>query len=250
MLAFEHGTPFSIEITSRSHAATPVSIRGLTREGVFTFSHTPLATSAAKTESFRVPDIPIMISVIDPSGAAVQGSCFVQLKLKANDDVLLEFCSGYVYGTKSLSWPAGNSSDIVPQHGRFESDVSPSNPAAGANFSYTVPTGEIWRVFGMTFRLTTDANVANRRVFPYFSCASGTYRFWANEDQAASLTHDYVGHVGESPPTTLYTTYHHLPMPRDVWIRGNGTIGIIVDNKQAGDQLFGIKFMQERFFVT
>ena len=111
MLTFEHNAVFSLRIVSQGNAARRIHIRGITKEGPFVFAHTTDAGGFFATEDFRIPDVPIMVSVVDQSTAFKQGECYVTLSLMVNGNVLYDLCSGLVYNNKGVSYPASNNPD-------------------------------------------------------------------------------------------------------------------------------------------
>jgi hypothetical protein len=72
---------------------------------------------------------------------------------------------------------------------RFYKSVVVPNPAAGADWSVTVPASEVWSLVTITATLTTSAAVANR--LPSLVVTDGNVRYArmsAVNTQAASLT--------------------------------------------------------------
>ncbi len=68
-----------------------------------------------------------------------------------------------------------------------------ADPAAGAEFTVTVPAGEVWELLGVYSRLACDATVANRR--PHLTIDDGTLifgKFTSSAVQTASSTWSYV----------------------------------------------------------
>src|SRR6266487_810854 len=74
-----------------------------------------------------------------------------------------------------------------------------ANPAAGAEFSQTVPAGQTWLLYAVRAQLITSIAVANRR--PSLFIDDGTnniMKLYVNQQQAASLTinFDWVAGIG------------------------------------------------------
>jgi hypothetical protein len=65
-----------------------------------------------------------------------------------------------------------------------------ANPAAGANFTITVPEGKKWRLQSIAFWLTTSADVGNRIVRMLIKSAAGNtlYQASTHGTQAAAQT--------------------------------------------------------------
>jgi len=248
MLEFEHGLTFALRITTQADSITNLTIRGLTREGVFTFRHITSSSGAANTETFRIPDMPIMVSVIDGDGGLIQGGCYVSLTVTTNEDILYQLCSGFVYSQKALSWPIAPNVDIVPNHGKIEW-VNSAQPAAGAEASILVPTTERWKILSVYAKLVTDATVANRRVSIAFETTGGQkFYSYTHDNQTASSTVQYTcakfGHVldrGLESPM-------FIPLPEDIWIKGGRTIETLTTNIQAADDHDIMRLNVEKYY--
>lgn len=249
MLDFEHATVFSLRIRSKSLINQKVQIRGMTQEGVFTLSHTLITTGVEQTETFRIPNIPIMVCVTDEGNLITQGFAYITLDLLVNGDKLLELCSGLVYQSKSISWPITNTSDKRPDGG-FLTTVTGTNPAAGADIIETVPTNEIWKLKSIRVRFVTDANVANRRIQLFFNI-NGTYvsTSFADVDQAASLARIYTFAPYGVLPATSYSDKILVVIPDNIVMTGGSTIETLTTNKQATDNFDSPIVYVEKYFV-
>jgi hypothetical protein len=117
---------------------------------------------------------------------------------------------------------------------RFYKTVTVPNPAAGADWSLTVPASEVWSLVTITATLTTSAAVANRA--PSLVVSDGNVRYArmpAIQTQAASLVGITTwGPYGQSGLTGLIAR-GILP----VAALGPGeTIGTLTDLIDVGDQ--------------
>lgn len=135
--------------------------------------------------------------VVSVAGIApVLGSvwCAIKLRLRgpgaAVDAAVLG--AGYLTGLNTIGYPAGgrpNSGLVVPA----ATVVSVGDPAAGADWTYTVPVGSRVRVYGVAARLVTSAVVANR--VPNLLMDDGAVLVGSalnGTATTASLTRDYV----------------------------------------------------------
>jgi hypothetical protein len=110
-----------------------------------------------------------------------------------------------------------------------------ANPAAGAEFSVTVPLNTQWRVLSIRAPLVTDATVANRD--PRLLLLAGGQQLalvQSGISQPASATFDYLWFPGAvfnaaPPPVTAMA-----PMPAVVLPAG-ALIESLTANLQAGD---------------
>lgn len=249
MLAFESGVAFSLRVTTQSDTAATLTVRGMTSEGVFTLKHTTTADGLAATSTFRIPDLPIMVTVIDATGSFEQGQCFVSLSLVANDDILYQLASGLVYRQKAISYPQAPSQDIRPGGGALEYNAS-TDPAAGANASISVPTTEYWLILRAQVTLVTDATVANR----YMNITFGSYAANFNtlhgyNSQAAGATYIYEMLPRGELYDILVPANQSIGLPYPMWVPGGKSISTSVTNLQAGDNLSSLKLYVEKFFT-
>ena len=239
-----------ITITSRASVSADITLRFLTREGQTIVNQTTVAGSAFTTSTFRVSEMPILLTVGDRNDAFDQGECFVTVQLLLNGDVIFEFCSGYVYGHKRISWPSTSSPDIMPHRGVIRR-VTGTNPAAGSDFSQTVPAGRVWNIHAMSFFFTTSATVANRRVHIEFAIAGGpSLDIYSADDQAASLSLKYTvaGFTGAHPQSN--DNDHIIMLPPNIWLPDGSTIITDTLNIQVGDDYTAPLFLVEEFLNT
>lgn len=124
--------------------------------------------------------------------------------------------------------------------------IAIANPSAGAQWSYTVPAGEILKLASIRYTLTTDANVANRT--PGFEILDSTgtvvYSQSSTITQPASLAKVYeYSNAGESfvPGSGLGTFLTTIPdeiVLAEGWvIRSTSVAG------QVGDQYSAITLL-------
>lgn len=126
-----------------------------------------------------------------------------------------------------------------------QSVVSVSNPAAGADFSYTVPTGSFYRLIAVNYTLTTDANVANRlgrvrvkRGTPTIAVAAGAAVV------AAGSTRVYFWNLG-TVANTVTATSDISPLVGFPTLVAGDVIDSFLLNKQVGDQLSTVTLVFE-----
>lgn len=112
-----------------------------------------------------------------------------------------------------------------------------ANPAAGADWSVTVPTGQIWRVRSIFAQLVSSATVANRQPFLQIKDAGGNFLFlldWGTA-QTASLTSSYTW-GGSCPLVNNGTSIFVGPIPQDMVLAEGSTISASTASIQTGDQ--------------
>lgn len=248
MLEFAHGLSFSLRITTQADNNYTLTIRGMTREGVFSFNVLTVADGSATTTDFRIPDVPIIVSVFDRDGYFDQGACYVSLSLVANEDILYQLCSGFVYKAKTIGYPRTTDLDIRPGGGKIEW-ITSDNPVAGTEASITCPNSEQWRVLAVHIELTTDATVANRRLHVLFGAANRRMNAISYTNQTASQTINYSVIQFGSATDQSDDGRNMLSMPSDMWISGTEIVGTDTTNIQAGDDFGIMRVCVEKFFV-
>jgi hypothetical protein len=250
MLAFEMGVALSLRIDMQSDTAIPLVLRGMTREGIFKFAATTAATSLITQSTFRIPDIPIYITVEDVNRTAVQGGTFITVSLLADGEVIQQLTSGYIYAQKALSWPNTSQVDLREGGGKFMTKVG-TDPAAGVAADIEVPQGEVWKIQEVEVLLTTSATVATRQVSCVISQPDGSdISFWGTTTQTASLTKAYtIAPKGTMVSETLGNTIF-IDMCKDLIVQPLGIITVDCTNRQAGDNFGALNVIIEKFFTT
>src|SRR3990167_6441181 len=88
MLAFEKQTAFSLIAETRSTTETELEIRGATRQNQFTYKLTTLDDGSLKTDTFRITDIPLWITVKENGSDAQVNTNWLSLSLGSSGDIL------------------------------------------------------------------------------------------------------------------------------------------------------------------
>lgn len=250
MFSFQEGKTFGLRIKSQANIASTIYIRGMTKEGIFTYKHVTTNDGIVQTDNFRIPDVPIFVSVIDELGAYTQAKLYVELSLTINNDQLFALCAGWVYYQKSISYPAVSNPDKRPGQGQFRLYTN-AQPAAHTEHQWVVPDGQTCRIIGVQVNLVTDANVANRRV--HLQCTSGgdyVFDLTTAIDQTASLTRKYWASAAPYGPGAVVNTSIYVPLPANVILMGSNTIETLCDNFQAGDRYSSMKIYVEQLIGT
>ena len=249
MLKFGGDAKIELQINSQSDATTSCLIRGLTREGPFIYNHIPTNNSIIKTENFPIPDFPIMMTVTDGDGVLIQGQTFITMRLLINGDVYQELCAGWVYRQKALSYPDTNASDLRPGGG-FLGTETVADPAAGAEASITVPSGEVWRLMAFRVTLVSDATSTNRRV--HLVVTDGTndlINHIGQDNQPASLTKKYSFNTHGFSDTGGQDDDVQIAIAQDLTIPSGFTLETQTVNLQAGDNFGAPIAYIERYFT-
>ena len=249
-MSFEHATKFGLSITTQSNDDGIITIRGLTREGPFLFSHTTVSDRDRHFQRFAVPDFPICIVAINDDATLNHGQTFASIHLEINDNSMLQLCSGFIDSMTSISYPALQKQDRIPGRGHIR-EVVGANPAAGAEVSVTVPNGAIWLIHAFTVTFVADANPANRRVNILFTNPNGQeVNTVTNINQVAGATKKYnVANYGAFVDSDQLD---RLPsqLPSNLYLIAGGTITTSTESIQAGDDFGAPIILLEEFFTN
>ena len=248
MLNFEHGVVFGLRVRSVGQSSAVLTIRGLTREGVFTYSHAVSGDGSITSEDFALPDIPTLISILDTAEVLFQGTVYASVALIANGDVVQELCGGLVYKHRGISWPESNVEDIRPGGSRI-TQASIATPSAGAEIVQAVATNQQWIIQSIRFTLTTDANAADRRVHIQIGTDTTVdIDAFSQTDHTASLARNYTcahfGAINDSVDDDDIL----IPIPANIEISDIWRITTDTTNLQAGDAFTAGKILVKNFF--
>jgi len=251
MLSFEHGLAFTLNIRTQADVTLDLLIQGMTREGTFTFKHTTASTSIVTSADFRIPDIPIYLTVTQAINSGFQGEIFCAVNLQAGSNIIQQLISGTVYGDKALTWPSNPAADSRPNGGALALRLS-ANPAAGAELSLDVPIGEVWRVQSVAFQLVTSATVANRKPHIQF-LSNGMIAAACYNDfiQTATQTINYAATTYAQPAQTAADgTDFPIAIPHGLLLHSGDTIQTVTTALQAGDNYSFMQVNVEMWFET
>lgn len=236
MLAFERATTFDLSIEVLTRLSVTLFIAGYTKEGPFVYRYDTTAAGSIETRNFRIPDVPIAVTVFTTNITVERGDIHIQLYLRMNETRAQLLARGYVFRSVSPSWPQVTGGEAGEGNFTVAAPVG-ADPAANVEVSISNPTGQYWIVQGGTFTLVTDANAANRRVHLVINSAGlgQVIQCIASVDQAASLTRRYsFAHYGaglvESSDDDIL-----INIPPRLIIAGNGSITTATVNRQIGD---------------
>jgi len=137
-----------------------------------------------------------------------------------------------------------------------------ANPAAGSDFSTTVPAGQAWRVWGGSCHIAASATSTNRTPTLYFKNGN-TYIYVASNGQ--DYNHDanqtvvfHQQHAFQEGPPFLYVAgqvWNLTNNPaglalntigiRAIWLPAGTIIRYFMFNMQAGDQMSQVGMLVE-----
>lgn len=194
---------FVLKVFNPTAAATVnVSIRYLTPQGdvlpQFQQFSNVAASSTVHTFNFRGSEGYVLSATISTPGAAA-GAVYVQLEVGrgvGSQDITEGhlLIGGYPGSFAAIGYP--QTQPLPPSAGAGTTrSITVSNPAAGANFSLTVPAGVAWVLNSVRATLVTSAVVASRS--PDLQVKDGS----------GNIVMDAVSGVGEPASTTSVWVY-------------------------------------------
>lgn len=178
------------------------------------------------------------LSVRATAGAPRVGQCFVVVEIVRGQAGAMQplgvVLQGYVTDTSGLAWPGTPMQPSIDGAGVIRS-IAGADPAAGAEWSETVPTNARWRLLGVDAALVTDATVANREVvLTIDDGAAIVAEVAAGTAQAASLTRRYSFARGVQRGAPAASTIINGPAP-DAMLMGGYRVRSVTTALQAGD---------------
>jgi len=201
---------------------------------------TPASTRAAVTQELDLAEGFLLdLSVTTPTAAIRVGGLFAVAQIirgtGANAILVRTLLSSYVTTGGSVGWPEGPNQLSTAGQG-FLRAINQGNPAAGANWSVTVPNGARWLIQSVESRLVTSAAVANR--IPHIVITDGAgdelFNSPASAAQAASLTVRYSACGGVQAAVNDGAAI--VPIPDVASMLQGWTIGVTTTAIDVADQ--------------
>lgn len=250
MLNLPHGSFFDVEVEFLANIAEEVEIVGFTKHEIFNFKHTHAGDGTVETDTFRTSDIPLGVSVHTTSATVERGEYWVALYLRVNRERIMKLCSGYVSRQSSIAWPQVQSENELGKRGNFKI-VSVSNPAAGADFSEAVPTGEHWIIQFVTLTFATSAVGGARNVHMTFApnATATPLDHFADTTQTQNLTRQLNFHTAGFTSDRLDADQVLVNISPKIHLLAGGLVASAILNIQVADQLSDIEIYVEQFMA-
>lgn len=123
-----------------------------------------------------------------------------------------------------------------------------ANPAAGANFTYSVPDRTSLELISLDFNFAADANVANRYLIVSITYSGWTlFRSRPSSAFTAGTNNDISVGAGFCPPSSGGTTLaNQLSWPVGLVAPPNAIYSIAFLNIQVGDQISLVRTLFHR----
>lgn len=238
-------------MTAADIAALPKGKTGkiVTTQFTLNLSATP---RTLLTKTFSLGEC-YLLSVSAQSSLAVQrGQTFVRASLNrgnvpGNVSTVAQFLfSDYVCQPTPVGWPGGRQLNAAESTG-FLTSINVPNPAAGADWIFTVPVSERLRIVSFRGVLTTSATVANRQVAVFVTDSVNTTWITSAPTNIPAATLAQISGTGTSAPLGVITTLINITLPPVLILPPGFTIATLTTGIQAGDQWSSIQFSVEQW---
>lgn len=228
--------------------------RFLSPDGRISYFSVPLRPAGdriAVTQAFTLGEAFLLGASVRSSVALPRGSAWVKLYMTAGTvespgSLVNTIFQGHIDGFFNPSWPLVMSVPETEGKGNIRL-IGGTDPAAGFNFSETVPTNARWRIVSLNITFVTDATVATRVIRIAFDNGVNVFCFVeAPASQTASLTRRYVL-AGFGAGQAAVADTIHLPLPTEVILRAGFRVRSSVATLQAGDDIGELFFVVEEW---
>jgi hypothetical protein len=191
--------------------------------------------------------------VFGSAGGLVRGQCFCYAEIvrpQTSAGVgFFTLLADYVTNAATLGWPGGAIRQSVEGPG-FLRSISVGNPAAGAEWSLTVPTNARWRVQAANSLFTASAGVANR--VPECNLDDGANSFFIGEPNSVvvALGAPQVTFASTVPTAVANVADVTASIPSPAYLLAGHRINSRTLNIQAADQYSAIFVNVEEWIET
>lgn len=238
------GATSAVNVSIRMHMPDGRIVASFYTFSFSTVGATPAQQVVDQQEGF------ILSATVETPGAPY-GQCFVQLQIVrgrgTGDQTAGQLlCSGYPGAGAAIGFPQTPATSPSAGAG-LTAATTVANPAAGADWAYTVPAGVQQTLISVRAVLTTSATVANR--FPVLRITSPTAQILADVSalaaETATSTVTYVWMAGA--PANNVNNVQQMALPTGLRLLPGSTIQTITSGIQAGDQWSAITITYTQF---
>lgn len=211
--------------------------------------HVPNANRTIATSVFPLSEGWLLdLAVSMPGFTAPMGNIWVALDLVRGGGSSPQFVQslvfGYVTTNMPLTFPSGQNMSPTDGPGNVRS-IQVTSPAAGAEWSQTVPTNARWEVVSVFAQLTTSAAVANRLArLVMDDGANFLNQVPGLSAQTAGTVIGYCWGDGQGGPIIANDTVAFSgPFANDCYLSSGFRIRSLTGGLQAADQWGSINFL-------
>jgi hypothetical protein len=204
-----------------------------------------LSTLTTKTFGLREGFL-LGVAVSNLGGGLADGVCFVSVGLQFGSGSRAPYqilAQDYVTNLFSVEWPAAavrhGSSAALGTGSALSQQVS--NPAAGAEWTFTVPAATTYTLKSVFYQLVTSSAAATR--ISLLKITDGTNTLFQGDvsvSQTASLTKKYAGGSGITDPLGASSNFPVVALPVDMVLGPGWKVGTATTAIDLGDQYSAI----------
>lgn len=181
----------------------------------------------------------LSVTVNTPTAAVRKGQMFANISLVRGTSAaplfVYDLTEGYVVAGNDIGWPFVDSLTSVDGEG-FVKSAQIGNPAAGADWSGAVPVGVRWRFQSITAQLVTSGVAGNRVVTLQVKDSGGNLMASIPPLNAQIAGQTVIYTWADSFPLTLSQGNALAPLPANMKVFQQWTVGVSTTNKDVGDQ--------------
>lgn len=235
MLDFGQGARISLQISLISTLATGYVLRGLTRAGAFQYNFTAAGDGTIETFEYEMSDIPILCGLYADESNSQRPIAHATIHLAVESTKVGILAQGVINTVFGITYPTQLPPNSMQANGAVYAPAM-TDPAAGAEMSFSVPNNQAWEIMYFSIKLVTDANAANRTVA--FRIQDGTAynrTYVAGTVQTASQTVTYNFTPNGTTGVSVATNEQFVKLDSPCFIPPLATLSTVTTNKQATD---------------
>ena len=247
MLKFGNKATIELELTTITKESLTVLISGMTREGPFQLRANVTQTFNSETNRFRLPDIPISVtvSVAEANNLTNEVVCTLFLNINGVRNTLL--CQGALAQFWGLSWPHHPQQSPLQLRGHHTTETTP-NPIAGAQISDAVEVGQFWILKAINLTFVASGTAASRRLALSIAHADGgTFLIPTPADITAGQTVRICFMEGGEMFNDSVGLRQLAPLPSNLVLPPNTGIATVTTAMEADDDISAANIIFEQF---
>lgn len=196
-------------------------------------SREPTLTTHNISEGFLIG-----LALVPETATFARGDAYATVGITRGGDepgsITQVLASDYIEALSGPTFPTGPVLSTVSGRGALNDELQ-TDPAAGDEFSITIPNRARQRLVSAFFTLVTDGTAADRRFTLELATVGGVMvQTLATASQPASTTRSYsLAHWGESPG--LIASTEMINWPDHAFMSGGNFLRTNTANLQAGD---------------
>lgn len=242
--------------TQNNGLVVTLNARYLMPDGTIQITQQPFRYAQSRQMVYQQMNLPECFLLSVAAVCNVQGgstsSVYIEVVLSRFAPSLFNsaqtLCQGYSTSNQPVSWPGGVNSTSVDVAGAII-PAGTSAPAAGNNFSITVPSNAKWRPIALNFTLTTSAAVANRMMIITLDDGVNVFATGGNNNfiTAASVFTVCVQTASAMNSSGVNVTAVNLFA--GTFLLPGFRIRSLITNLQAGDQISAVSMLVEEWLL-